>query len=90
MKFQIFISSVQREFAEERKQLFSYLTNDPILSLFFKPFIFENHPASNSKTYDIYLKEVEKSDIKHIGIVINLKEIAQHSQRNYILRFVNN
>ena len=70
MKFQIFISSVQREFAEERKQLFSYLTNDPILSLFFKPFIFENHPASNSKTYDIYLKEVEKSDI-YLGLLGN-------------------
>jgi hypothetical protein len=34
--------------------------------------------------------KIRASYKNHIGIVINLKEIAQHAQRNYILRFVNN
>lgn len=66
-KKRIFISSVQKEFAEERKQLFDYLMDDPILSKFFVPFIFEDYPATGRSTSTVYLKEVEKSDI-YLGI----------------------
>ena len=66
-KKRIFISSVQKEFAEERKQLFDYLMDDPILSKFFVPFIFEDYPATGCSTSTVYLKEVEKSDI-YLGI----------------------
>jgi hypothetical protein len=63
----IFISSVQKEFAEERKRLFDYLVDDPILSKFFVPFIFEDYPATGRSTSTVYLKEVEKSDI-YLGL----------------------
>lgn len=66
-KKKIFISSVQKEFANERKLLFSYLMDDPLLSKFFTPFIFEDYPAAGRKTSSVYLKEVESSDI-YMGI----------------------
>ena len=46
----------------------------------------------DSKDFDLNCDcKIHKTSYKnHIGIVINLKEIAQHSQRNYILRFVKN
>ena len=66
-KKRIFISSAQKEFAEERKQLFTYLMDDPILSNFFVPFIFEDYPSTGRSTSAVYLKEVEKSDI-YLGI----------------------
>ena len=68
-KKRIFISSVQKEFAEERKRLFAYLMDDPILSKFFVPFIFEDYPATGRSTSTVYLKEVEKSDI-YLGIFL--------------------
>lgn len=41
----IFISSVQREFAEERAMLSSYIRNDALLGKFFDVFIFEETPV---------------------------------------------
>ena len=41
----IFISSVQKEFAAERKALCSYIREDSLLGKFFKPFLFEELPA---------------------------------------------
>jgi ATP-dependent DNA helicase RecG len=66
-KDNIFISSVQKEFIEERKMLFDYINNDPLLSKFFNPFIFENLPAIDKKVDEIYLDEVRKSQI-YIGL----------------------
>ena len=64
---QLFISSVQSEFAKERKALCDYIQGDPLFGKFFEPFIFENLPAQDQKADKAYLKEVEKSDI-YIGI----------------------
>ena len=66
-KENIFISSVQKEFTEERKMLFDYLNNDPLLSKFFQPFIFENLPAIDKKVDDIYLNELRNSQI-YLGL----------------------
>ena len=49
-KLKIFISSVQTEFANERQNLFDYLHSDPLLGLFFEPFLFENLPAKSGKS----------------------------------------
>ena len=49
-------------------RLFDYLMDDPILSKFFVPFIFEDYPATGRSTSTVYLKEVEKSDI-YLGIL---------------------
>jgi len=44
-KQKVFISSVQREFAEEREALHRHLLTDPVLQLFFEPILFEKLPA---------------------------------------------
>ena len=64
---QIFISSVQREFAHERYKLASFINNDPYWSQFFYAFIFENLPASRRSPSDIYLGEIDKCAI-YLGI----------------------
>jgi len=60
---QIFISSVQREFAHARDKLASFINNDPYWSQFFYAFIFENLPASRRSPADIYLAEIDRCAI---------------------------
>jgi len=54
----IFISSVQREFAEERKALAEYIRHDLLLNRYFEPFLFEELPAANISAQEAYLKQV--------------------------------
>lgn len=49
-KYQVFLLSVQAEFAKERKQLAEYCKSDPLLSQFFVPFIFE---GLNTPDFDL-------------------------------------
>jgi predicted HTH transcriptional regulator len=67
VKKRIFISSVQTEFAAERKALHEYLCADPLLGKFFEPFLFELLPAIDQRADALYLKEVEHSDI-YLGL----------------------
>jgi len=64
---QIFVSSVQNEFAHTREKLASFINNDPYWSQFFYAFIFENLPASRRSPSDFYLGEIDKSTI-YLGI----------------------
>lgn len=60
----VFISSVQKELAEERRAVKEYITKDPLLSRFISHvFLFEDISASDQKPDDIYLEEVGKCDI---------------------------
>jgi len=59
----IFISSVQQEFANERKQLCNYIRQDALLGRFFEPFLFEESPAINMSAQQTYLSEVKQCDI---------------------------
>ncbi len=59
----IFISSVQQEFASERKALVEYIRTDALLGRFFEVFIFEEIPAKSQSVMQVYLGEVEQSDI---------------------------
>ena len=59
MKYRIFISSVQREFAKERKALADYLRKDAILGRFFEVFLLEEVPAQERKADGVYLAEVD-------------------------------
>lgn len=64
----IFISSVQQEFATERKLLGDYLANDPLLRRFFETFIFERDvPASDRRPDAVYLEEVARCDL-YLGL----------------------
>ena len=66
----IFISSVQREFAEERKALRDYLRGDPLMRRFFDVFLFEDVPALDRRPDAVYLDEVEQSDL-YVGLFGN-------------------
>ncbi len=66
----IFISSVQREFRQEREALRDYLHGDPLMRRFFDVFLFEDVPALDRRPDDLYLDEVEQSDI-YVGLFGN-------------------
>jgi predicted HTH transcriptional regulator len=66
----IFISSVQRELAAERKALAGYLSGDPLLRRFFDTFLFEDQPAADQRADQCYLDEVDGCDI-YLGIFGN-------------------
>lgn len=66
-EIKIFISSVQREFAKERRQLSDYIRNDSLLGRFFDPFIFEDMPASEVLAQKAYLTQAAECHI-YLGI----------------------
>ena len=70
-RYSIFVSSVQKELAGERRAVKDFITNDPLLSRFISDvFLFEDIPARDRKPDDIYLNEVEQRDI-YLGIFGN-------------------
>jgi len=66
----IFISSVQKELAEERAALRDYLQGDALLRRFFEVYLFEDMPAADLRADACYLEEVERCDI-YLGIFGN-------------------
>jgi len=61
MKYRIFISSVQDEFAAERRKLKEWLKSDPFISRFVESvFLFEDVPAKGRAPSDVYLDEVAR------------------------------
>ena len=67
MRIRIFISSVQREFAKERKALAEMIRKDMLLGTFFEVFLFEATTAQNRSAQSVYLDEVRNSDI-YLGL----------------------
>ena len=63
----LFISSVQKEFAQERAALRDYLRGDPLLRRFFEPFFFEDVPAADRRADEVYLDEVGHCDV-YLGL----------------------
>jgi hypothetical protein len=53
----IFISSVQRELAEERRALKAFIEGDALLRRFFAAFIFEDLPARDRRADQVYLSQ---------------------------------
>ena len=66
----IFISSAQREFTQERAALRDYLRDDPLMRRFFDFFLFEDVPALDRRPDNLYLDEVEQSDL-YVGLFGN-------------------
>ncbi|HLE17015.1 MAG TPA: DUF4062 domain-containing protein, partial [Syntrophales bacterium] len=66
-KTRIFISSVQKEFADERRALKDFVSGDPLLSRFFEVFLFEDLPASDRRADEVYLNEVDRCVI-YVGL----------------------
>src|ERR1035437_13220 len=94
MRYKIFISSVQKEFAEERRRLAEYLQNDSLFRRFFDVFIFETIPAQDRSAYDVYVKEVKQSDI-YLGLLgkeygTELEDGTSPTEREYDTATKNN
>ncbi len=67
-EIKVFISSVQCEFAKERRQLCNYIRNDSLLGRFFEPFIFEDMPASEVSAQKAYLTQAAECHV-YLGIL---------------------
>jgi len=63
----IFVSSVQREFADERRAVRDFVRGDTLLRRFFDVFLFEDLPASDRKVQDVYLDEVGRCAL-YVGL----------------------
>ena len=69
MRFRIFISSVQDEFREERRELKQWILQNPLLSRYVESvFLFEDSPARGDGSQEVFLEEVARSQI-YIGIL---------------------
>ncbi|RAP46414.1 MAG: ATP-dependent DNA helicase [Methanosphaera sp. rholeuAM74] len=68
MKYEIFVSSVRKEFEQERKFIKQEIENDYILNRFFDVFLFEEESASGLSPEELYSEEVINSDI-YIGLI---------------------
>ena len=66
-KHTIFISSVQKELAEERRAIRDFVRGDPLLRRFFDVWLFEDQPATDRRANDLYLDQVA-----HCAIYIGL------------------
>jgi len=67
-RLRIFISSVQKEFAQIRRDLKAFLLGDAVLRRFIaEVFLFEEIPAKDRRADQVYLEEVERCDI-YLGI----------------------
>lgn len=67
-RLKIFISSVQKEFEEQRKDLKAFLMGDAFLHRFVSDvFLFEELPAKDRRADEVYLEEVKRCNI-YIGI----------------------
>jgi len=66
----IFISSVQKELAEERGALKEYIEGDALLSRFFDVILFETFPAADRRADHVYLDQVDRCDL-YVGLFGN-------------------
>ncbi|RAP44235.1 MAG: hypothetical protein BZ135_08655 [Methanosphaera sp. rholeuAM6] len=70
MKIDVFISSNQTEFAEERKFLVENIRNDPSFNDYFELYLFEEDSAKSVPSDKIFTDQVEHADI-YIGLIGN-------------------
>jgi len=63
----LFISSVQKELAEERRAVAEHVRRDPLLRQFFDVFLFEELPARDRRADEIYLDKVDEAAV-YVGI----------------------
>ncbi len=68
MKLKVFVSSVQKEFQQVRKDLKAFLLGDAVLRRFISEvFLFEDLPAKDRRSDEVYLEEVKRCHI-YLGI----------------------
>ncbi|MDE2617145.1 MAG: DUF4062 domain-containing protein [Burkholderiales bacterium] len=62
-KQRVFVSSVQKELAQERQALKRFIHADPLLSRFYEVFLFEDLPATDLRADEVYLGEVDRCSL---------------------------
>lgn len=67
LPLRIFVSSVQKELADERRAVRDFVASDPLLQRFFTSFLFEDLPARDRRAEAAYLDEVDRCDV-YVGI----------------------
>ncbi|THJ19555.1 MAG: DUF4062 domain-containing protein, partial [Nitrospira sp. CG24E] len=63
----LFISSVQKELVEERRAVKAFVEGDPLLRRYFTVFLFEDLPARDRRTDEVYLREVDRC-VLYVGL----------------------
>lgn len=63
----LFISSVQREFERERREIAAYIRQDAVMGRFLEPFLFEELPAKDVSAQQAYLAEVADTEV-YLGL----------------------
>ena len=66
----IFVSSVQKKLAAERRSVRDFVQADPLLRRFFSVFLFEDLPAGDQRADEVYLGEVDRCDV-YVGLFGN-------------------
>lgn len=62
-QFKIFVSSVQKEFGEERKAVKQFIEGNKLLNRYFEVFLFEDLPAMSKGAERTYIKKASESDV---------------------------
>ena len=62
-RIKLFLSSVQNEFAVERKRIADYIRQDALFSMYFDPFLFEELPAQDRSAQTAYLEQAAKAEV---------------------------
>lgn len=66
----LFVSSVQKELAEERRAIQASVEGDALLRRFFRVFLFEDLPAADRRADEVYLEEVDRCAV-YVGLLGN-------------------
>ncbi|OIO75509.1 MAG: hypothetical protein AUJ85_02795 [Elusimicrobia bacterium CG1_02_37_114] len=68
MRYKIFVSGVQKELKEERRAIKYFIQANYLLSEYFDIFLFEDLPAKSESSKEVYIDEINDSDI-YMGIL---------------------
>ncbi len=66
----IFVSSAQKELAEDRRAVKAFVEGDALLRRYFTVFLFEDLPAADRRADEVYLDEVDRCAI-YVGLFGN-------------------
>ena len=66
----MFVSSVQKELAAERRAIADHVRADPLLKRFLDVFLFEELPPKDRRADQLYIEKVDQSSI-YLGILGN-------------------
>jgi ATP-dependent DNA helicase RecG len=59
----LFVSSVQKELAQERQAIREFVQADALLRRFFAVFLFEDLPAADRRANEVYLEQVDRCEV---------------------------